>query len=767
MGEIKVGDRVFDESGRPCNVTGVYAVETPSESYRLHFSDGTTIDACADHQWVTWTHAERKAFLRSAYEPDRTRFSAEWPAWRGRRKLGGTDLPRSIVEQALEMAARGLSARKIARAMNVCRQALAKHLKKGRFVERVPVIHDSAIGPRVRTTKEIFETQVFGKRGDVNHCIPQCGPLRLPEADLPVPPYTLGAWLGDGSASGGSIAQHQDDAPFLRAQIEADGFATTNYRDPQQFGTIGLHGKLRAAGILLNKHVPAIYLRASIEQRLALLQGLMDTDGGNDNSNLVSFRNTNKGLADAVHELVVSLGMRAYRDDRITACDGKPGKRSYRVAFTPTMQVFRLPRKAQQVNFDCDQQLRRHHRMIVKVERADPVPMRCISVDSRHRMYLCGREMVPTHNTRTGAEWVDEKAQAGIFGRMALVAETAADARDVIVEGPSGIMKIGNPAMRPKYEPSKRRVTWPNGAMATLYSADDPEQLRGPQHDAFWADELAKWRYPEAWDQLMFGLRIPGKISPRGIVTTTPKPSAIIKDLMQDPNTRLVRGSTFDNAGNLAPTFLAAVLKRYQGTRMGRQELYAEVLDDVPGALWTQAMLDANRVKAAEECSRVVVAIDPSVTAEEDSDLTGIVVAGKGKSGLAYVRQDASGVYTPDGWARKAVALYHIYNADRIVAEVNNGGDMVERVVRTIDPNISFKAVRATRGKAIRAEPVAALYEQNKVKHVGVFADLEEQMRNMQSDGYIGTGSPDRCDALVWALTDLMIEGSHVEWDLW
>jgi predicted phage terminase large subunit-like protein len=356
--------------------------------------------------------------------------------------------------------------------------------------------------------------------------------------------------------------------------------------------------------------------------------------------------------------------------------------------------------------------------------------------------------------TRSGAEWVREQVESNRVGRVALVGETSADVRSVMIEGDSGILAISPPDNAPLYEPSKRRLSWPNGAIAVAYSGDEPDQLRGPQHDAAWADEPAKWKYPvEAWDNLEFGLRL-GK-SPRVVATTTPRPIKLIRDLLADPMTVVTRGSTFENVAHLAPSFVDRMKKKYEGTRLGRQELHAEVLDDVPGALWQRENLDRDRRTRMPELQRVVVAIDPASTSGEDSDETGIIIAGKAADGHAYVVEDQTCRLSPDGWARRAVSAYHRHGADRIVAEVNNGGDMVERVIRTVDRNIAYRAVRASRGKTVRAEPVAALYEQGRVHHVGLFAALEDQMCSFTPDQY--EGSPDRVDALVWCLTELML----------
>ncbi len=361
--------------------------------------------------------------------------------------------------------------------------------------------------------------------------------------------------------------------------------------------------------------------------------------------------------------------------------------------------------------------------------------------------------------TRAGAEWVRDQVETDRCGRIALVGETAADARNVMIEGESGILAISRPDFQPLYEPSKRRLIWPNGAIAMAYSGDEPDQLRGPQHDAAWADEPAKWKYPlEAWDNLEFGLRLGNH--PRIVATTTPRPIKLIRDLLKDRMTVVTRGSTYDNIANLAPSFLDRMVMKYENTRLGRQELYAELLEDVPGALWQRQIIDQHRVPRVPDLTRIVVGIDPAMTSGEDANETGIIIAGKGRDGQAYVLDDLSCRLSPDGWARRAVSAYHRYRADRIVAEVNNGGDLVERVIRTVERSVPYRAVRASRGKVVRAEPIAALYEQGRVHHVGLFAELEDQMCAFASDHY--DGSPDRVDALVWCLTELMLTNSIV-----
>jgi phage terminase large subunit-like protein len=380
--------------------------------------------------------------------------------------------------------------------------------------------------------------------------------------------------------------------------------------------------------------------------------------------------------------------------------------------------------------------------------------------DWRYWLVLAGRGF---GKTRTINEWLLERIERGVARRITIIAATAADARDVMIEGESGLLNIAPPWLRPVPYLSKRRLEWPKyKARATILSADKPDRLRGPQCDTAIADELAAWRYPEAWDQLLFGLRL-GQ-DPRVAVATTPRPTPLIKSLVKDSLCRVTGGSTHANRANLAKPFLDAILKKFEGTRLGRQEIDAEILDDAQGALWRrEKMLDALRApqfRTIPEFRRVVVAIDPSVSAEALTAETGIVAAGLGVDDHAYVLADESVMQpTPEQWGNAAIGCYHKLKADRILGEVNNGGDLVEANIRAIDKGIPFKKVHASRGKAVRAEPIASLYEQGRVHHVGTFGTLEDQM--CQWEPGVSTWSPNRLDALVWALTELMLDGEE------
>jgi len=374
--------------------------------------------------------------------------------------------------------------------------------------------------------------------------------------------------------------------------------------------------------------------------------------------------------------------------------------------------------------------------------------------------------------TRCGAEWVREQVKLG-HKRIACVASTNSDIERVMVKGESGFLSVcwkhdkdynGKLTGFPEWSPTKRSLTWANGAKVEFYSAEEPERLRGPQFELAWCDETAAWNKDmDTWSMLQFCMRL-GK-HPRIMVTTTPKPTKLIRQILKDPKTIVTTGSTFDNSSNLAGTYLTAVREQYEGTRIGRQELYAEVLEEAEGALWTTAMLDDASVKHEDvpDLARIVVALDPAVTSNAESDMTGIVVAGIDVNGVAYVLGDYTDRLSPQGWAMKAIELYHHHQADRIVAEVNQGGDMVKTTIHGEDETVPYKAVRASRGKFARAEPISALYERGLVKHVAnppdgaTLNELETQMRTWEPLGSIG--SPDRLDALVWAITDLSLNG--------
>lgn len=362
--------------------------------------------------------------------------------------------------------------------------------------------------------------------------------------------------------------------------------------------------------------------------------------------------------------------------------------------------------------------------------------------------------------TRVGAETTRIWAKSHRF--VNLIGATRDDARDIMIEGESGILTCCPKDERPVYKKHEAKLEWPSGCTSLVFTADEPERLRGKQHEKLWGDELGAWRYPEAWDQAKFGLRLGDK--PQAIITTTPRPTKIMRELVKDPHCHVTRGSTYDNKANLAPTFFSEIITKYEGTRLGRQELDAELLEDTPGALWRRSQIDDLRI-LVDECpplARIVVAVDPAISSEDESNETGIIVAGVSEpheDGVprGYLLEDATGIYSPDEWGRKVKAMWVKWDADCIVAERNQGGDMVGHIIKSVAPMAKVKLVHASAGKVTRAEPASALYEQGRIHHVGRFDTLEEQMVAFTSDfdrkiqGY----SPDRVDALVWALTEL------------
>lgn len=725
MGRIQIGDELFDEAGRVCSVLAKFSPPV-NQAYRIEFSDGSHIVADEDHQWVTWTHRDRKQFLRTGA----TEFPDNWPKYQG--AIGNR----------------------------------WGHVK-GFF------------GPSTRTTQQIKESSHIGSRLDSNHSIPLSEPLDLPTRDLILDPWLLGYWLGNGSLGRGEITSGSPDgdldSEFVCSKLDLLGILYSCREYPEygqsRFNLRNFVPILESAGVLHERRIPTEYLRSSISQRQELTRGLMDSDGyaDRDSSSKVEFCSIIKELAESVLELIISLGEKGYLVEDRARLDGRDCGPRFRVFWRPSLfNPFSLPRKKDRVDISTVKPLHRQRMICAVIPVDDPGPMSCITVSSSNSMYLAGKSMIPTHNTRTGAEFIRAEVDAGRMHRIALIAETSADARDVMVEGNSGILHLGPPEKRPLYEPSKRRLTWPNGAVATLFNAVEPEQLRGPQFDGFWADELAKWRYAqETWDQLQFGMRLGDH--PRGIITTTPRPLSLVKCLIEDskgdnPRVFLTRGRTIDNVSNLAPEFISSIRDRYAGTRLGRQELDAEVLEDTPGGLWQRSMFERPgfRVEEPPHMRRIVVAVDPSGARsldDEGADEIGIIVAGIGLDHRFYVLRDLSLRASPRQWAQVAVDAYHDFKADRLIAERNFGGAMVEETIRRVDNSISYKEVVASRSKLVRAEPVAALYEQGRVSHVtNVDSDmsiLEDQLVCMTSDGYTGEGSPDHLDACVWALTEL------------
>jgi len=547
LGDLRPGDSVFDESGRVCRIIAVYE-RSPQRAYRLHFSDGTHIDACDEHQWVTWTHRDRKQYQR--YEKPRL-FPDEWPAFEGRLRDSWDNVTGSY-------------------------------------------------GPKIRTTQEIVDTFYHSSRGDRNHCIPLAEPLRLPDVELPNDPWTMGYWLGNGSHDQPTLCagsyNGDMDAGFVTAQLERAGYPYSRI-DRVDGGYSVVRILEGAFNIPQEKRLSPLWLRAGTEQRRALLRGLMDSDGHLPENQHAEFCSANKGLAHDVLELVRTLGERPVMTIDRARLNGRDMGPRYRVKWRPSLfNPFSLPRKARRYVEPDAQGLRLRHRMIVRYEEIAPTPMRCLTVDSRHSMFLCGDGFIPTHNTKTGASWV--RRMAGLYpGTIThVVAPTYSDLRGVIFEGPSGI-KASIPAALIKsltYSPYPEMVLW-NGSIIRGFSSESPDRIRGPQCTFLWGDELAAWYRPEEnLSNIDFSTRIAYKlpdgrlVQPQKFYTTTPRPLQWLAKMLK--SSRVIRGSTYENEANLADAFFAT-LAQYEGTEIGRQELHGELLDISEAAIIKKSWL--------------------------------------------------------------------------------------------------------------------------------------------------------------------------------
>lgn len=631
MEYLKVGDKVFDETGAPCSVIWVSKIADNRPCYEVGFSDGETIIADAKHKWFTWSGRARRAVRISKHPED---------------------------------------------------------------------------VPSVVTTEEIAKN--LFDYGQMNHAIPLPGALQYPEKILLIHPYVLGAWMGDGRVRGGDFTSADQE---IIETITSFGYKVTKHHYKYAYRICGIDPDLKTLKVIGNKHIPDEYLFGSIEQRLWLLRGIMDTDGYISPRGQCAFDNNNLVLMENVRELIRGLGMTVTLKRTAKIHASFPGaKPMYRLTFQPTINVFQLSRKTKRIKKLSS---KASWRMIRSAIPCDSVPVKCISVDSKSSLFLVGKGCEPTHN--------------------------------------SGIMAISPPWDMPRYESSKSRLTWKNGAIAFLRSADEPERFRGLQFYKTWVDELAAWRYPEAWDQIQMGLRL-GK-NPQALITTTPRPIKILKDILSDPNTVITRGSSYENKANLSKAFFDSIIKKYEGTRLGRQEIDAEMLEDVQGALWKRELIDLHRVQEMPELVKCVIPIDPAVSSKKTSDESGIIPMGMGANGHIYVFDDLSGIYAPKNLMTKAITAYEKYRADKIVAEVNNGGEFIKDLLRLIGGDIPYAEVWASRGKVTRAQPVLMLYEQGRVHHVGSLPALEDEMCTW--DEKAGDPSPNRIDSLVWGATYL------------
>lgn len=669
MGEIEVGDVVFDEQGNPTNVLATYSPSV-EKMFEFTFADGTSVVSHDEHEWVTYSHREREELLRQGVEI----CNGDWPTQR-------VFLPQS-----------------------------------GEY-----------IGPTKRTTQEIVDT--FHQDTDLNHCIPVCKPLQYPSQDVLLSPYLLGLWLGDTSA------------------------------------TAVLPG-LKELGVLDNKHIPENYLYNSYEVRLALLQGLMDS-GGCAAPGGAEFCSTRKELAESVLFLARSLGFSPTLAESTST--------QYRVTWSRNsdVPVFRLPRKL--ATWCSKEQLsREQYRMIVDVKEVPVVPCTCITVDSPNSMYLITEALIPTHNTRLASEWIKSKVKQGPQNIL-LIGPTSAKIRDIMVLGDSGILSVYPEKDRPEYQPSYSRVTWKNGSVGSLLSGEEPDRIRGANASLCWFDELGEVFDEDVFDQAMLALR---KGESRMVVTTTPRlgnptllklwERAVFND---DPpqagkDVRIITGSTYENLDNLSKTFKSQVIASYEGTRLGKQEIEGIMLFEQEGALWTTTLIQQQTVGqdfSFPRFDKICIGVDPAVTSTKKSDKTGIVVAGLGEDGNAYVLKDLTDVYGPSQWTTKVgqeAEFWSKHATVEVVVESNQGGELVKEALLRDHPHLYVTSVFSSKSKIARAEPVAAMYERGKVWHArGEFEELEREMCIYA--GLPKQKSPDRMDALVFAITRLLLTGRN------
>lgn len=1115
MEDIKIGDSVFDENGNICKVISVSNITIPEKAYKFKFSDNTEIVSCSEHQWVTWQHRDRKAYIRqdSHIKEAPNKYPDDWVSW-SKSKILSTSRGKKVDEKVLSAALEEynnskISIRKLSKKYKICEAYLNK-AKKGK-IKLSPTIYgkNDDIGPKIRTTQQIVDTFTFGKRNDNNHSIPLCRALKLPEIDLPIDPYCLGLFYGDGTAATGEITCHIDDYKFYKEYLEAKNLIISELKLDKSKGRSGFTGRfkieglaqlLKNNGVLKTKKVLDIYKRGSVEQRLSLLQGLFDSDATASADGFIEFCNTNEALADLVFELLISLGQKPTRHIKQGALYGVSKKLVHRIFFTPiNYTFFALPRKVRRCKTNTVS-LKQHHRMLIAYEEVAPTPMKCITVDSKNSMYLVGRQMLPTHNTKSSSQWVISLAEKYPGCRIAMVGATTNDVIKTMVSGEaldinediptldgfkkmkdikvgdyvfsadgsptrvtwvsdiyenrkcyeitfdngykviadaqhkwaswikerrgrnshlghkvltteqmkqtllsggafnhaikiaepvqysekilpippfvlgawtgdganrggqftsadeeiiknirdcgfevskwkdkygwnikkltkrlkelgvlynkhipeiylyssieqrksllqglmstdgyidkngmcyfysiyprlienvkelaeslglrvseiftksqenhafkekgynvkpvhvisfapkfdcfklarktsriksaskksrwinihkieevssvpvkcfavehpsqlylfskryivthnSGVIESSPEWFKPQWNPTYQQLKWANGSIASYYTSEKPDRLRGPNHHFAWADEVTSWRYAEdTFDMLSYTLRI-GE-NPRTLVSTTPKNIEFYKKLLGLPTTWTYIGSTFENQDNLSKKFLTEMMDRYAGTRLGLQELEAEILADDENALWKRDWIDRNRILTRVDASgeivprdeilpdfiHVVLAIDPAVSVNKKSAETAITVAAFGDDGKYYVLYADSFKDTPEAWARRVYELYDQYLCDSIVIETNQGGNLVISNLKQTGRQAPITEVRARRGKMLRAEPIAGLYERNMVRHFGILQKAESQMCNFNQHVNKG-GLCDVVDSTVYALQALV-----------
>jgi phage terminase large subunit-like protein len=787
MGALKPGDEVFDHAGQPTRVLVAYDPKI-REVWRITFDDGHYVDAGPAHEWLVMDVKTRARY--SAERGDDRERDPDWWRWASTPQRRGCP---PLVNPAEEHIVRAKELRLDGATWAQVERTLALEFPDSRPSQRGRKLRDVLEGdgrstqhsrrPSSSRTTQLRETRELRP----TDAIPLALPLDFPEVELPVDPYVFGSWLGDGNTGGPSMGAGRDDWTYFDAEWRRRGYEPTTRQvrtEPRAYWMIRsarLREELKTLGLIGTsqnrhpvKHVPDIYLRGSIQQRLDLLRGMCDTDGTVDTLGIsagVAF--VNKHLADVAAELATSLGFFVRRWTKpLPATEHRPARPFHIVNWRPRpdMSPFLLERKTARIAPLAGQDSRKTMRRIVSVERRPDEKLRCIKVDAPSQLFLAGRGLVPTHNSRVGSEWVRKQARENPGCRIILLGRTAADVRDVMVNGESGILACCPPAERPEHIPSRRALVWPNGSQALLASAVEPSLLRGPQAHFAWADEIGTYNHvPDdsgltAWENLRIATRL-GE-TPQVITTTTPRRIPAVEDLIAEvadasKGTRLVRGRTIDNVAALSRAYLSMLFHRYHGSALWAQEIMGELVEAAEGALWQDKLLNKARALAGvPPLPFRVLAVDPSV-AEEPRDECGIVVVGgtaqpKPHQRHAYVLEDATIHGSPREWAKRVVETARKWQVAGVVAEGNQGGELVRMAINSIDPNLKVFIVHARQNKHLRAEPVVTAYEGLRVHHVGYLGTLEAQMTSWEPG--VTKKSPDRVDALVYAVTAVLID---------
>ena len=733
--DIKDGDIIFDENGDPCTVIKAHDIKLPEKAYKLTFADGSELIAGGEHLWTTWTHSDRKSFNhRNEYIDSGDNFVGlpeNWPTWTKGDRWG----------------------------------------------------KPTSIGPKTRTTQEIVDTFRHGKRGDLNHSIPVTMPLKYTEKELPVDPYLYGVFIGDGIAKTGSITSHTDESDWMVSQFTSRGY--TDYTVKGRIntdGTVkncntlnfrGFRGDLRANGLLGVKVIPDIYLRGSIEQRKDMVAGMLDTDGYIDpKTHYVEFVSMTEHHALVMKELAMSLGQKPRIYEGRATLNGKDYGTKYRVCWRPTYNPFKMPRKmANYVGQDA-QASRNMHRMISSFEEIEPIPMRCLTVDSPNNLFLVGESMIPTHNTRTMTEWIRKFVKENPGCRIAIAGRTAADVRNTMVTGQSGLLAITPEHERPVWKKMESSLEWPNGSKAQLLSSEVPDAARGPEFHAAVGDEFAAWKStPDAsgatlYDNLIAATRL-GK-NPKILLGTTPKRTRTMKDIIErakdpDEGIILISGSTYENT-SLSSSYIKNFERQYGDSDLAKQEIEGKMLEDAEGLVFTDSIMEKSRLIEGEVIPKnliKIIAVDPTVSQDpKNADECGIMVIGATRHSdpldrKAYLLEDLSLKATPDEWVDVIVEAGRRHGIRNVVAERNQGGDLIRAVIQAKDSSMKVHTVWASKGKLKRVEPIVVVMQQGRVKFYGEYPELEDQL--VYYDPEISGYSPDRMDAFVWGVTALLV----------